>query len=317
MINAFRLSIPFILFLLLLSSGCTKRLPVNFSAPNIGVSSTKLDAELKSLTVSVARPDEATGEIDPGIGVHTGLWKTSLEEAFNRMAIFKDDSPRKVSLAVKILKFDTPSFGAGMTTHTSARYEIIDRSDGSIIFTTDISTSGVVPFDYAFNGLVRIHESINRSVQNNIIEFVQHFQTHAKTNIPAIEKLDQDYHGDMQKKVQQSPISSDQKTAWYTAIQKLEAGNQFQKNGAYDKAIENFQQALTLFRKIGAEEWIATSLGNIGNVYNSRGQYDKAIENYQQALTIARKLGSENMVSKSLMNIEKAKKNIILKEAKE
>ena len=139
----------------------------------------------------------------------------------------------------------------------------------------------------------------------------------AKTNIPAIEKLDQDYHGDMQKKVQQSPISSDQKTAWYTAIQKLEAGNQFQKNGAYDKAIENFQQALTLFRKIGAEEWIATSLGNIGNVYNSRGQYDKAIENYQQALTIARRLGSENMVSKSLMNIEKAKKNIILKEAKE
>ena len=139
----------------------------------------------------------------------------------------------------------------------------------------------------------------------------------AKTNIPAIEKLDQDYHGDMQKKVQQSPISSDQKTAWYTAIQKLEAGNQFQKNGAYDKAIENFQQALTLFRKIGAEEWIATSLGNIGKVYNSRGQYHKAIENYQQALTIARKLGSENMVSKSLMNIEKAKKNIILKEAKE
>jgi hypothetical protein len=33
----------------------------------------------------------------------------------------------------------------------------------------------------------------------------------AKTNIPAIEKLDQDYHGDMQKKVQQSPISSGQK----------------------------------------------------------------------------------------------------------
>jgi predicted negative regulator of RcsB-dependent stress response len=314
--NNFGKFVPLTL-VLLFSFGCASLPPVNFSVPNIGVSSTKLDAELKSLTVSIASPDEDAGEIDPGIGIHTGSWKTALEEAFNKMAIFKDDSPRKVTLAVKILKFDTPSFGAGMTTHTSARYEIIDRSDGSIIFTTDISTSGVVPFDYAFNGLVRIHESINRSVQNNIIEFVQHFQTHAKTNIPAIEKLDQDYHGDMQKKVQQSPISSDQKTAWYTAIQKLEAGNQFQKNGAYDKAIENFQQALTLFRKIGAEEWIATSLGNIGNVYNSRGQYDKAIENYQQALTIARKLGSENMVSKSLMNIEKAKKNIILKEAKE
>jgi hypothetical protein len=179
MINAFRLSIPFILFLLLLSSGCigTKRLPVNFSAPNIGVSSTKLDAELKSLTVSVARPDEATGEIDPGIGVHTGLWKTSLEEAFNRMAIFKDDSPRKVSLAVKILKFGVPRFGAGMTTHASARYEIIDRSDGSIIFTTDISTTGDVPFDYAFAARVRLLESINRSVQNNIIQFLQVLET--------------------------------------------------------------------------------------------------------------------------------------------
>jgi len=179
MINAFRLSIPFILFLLLLSSGCirTKRLPVNFSAPNIGVSSTKLDAELKSLTVSVARPDEATGEIDPGIGVHTGLWKTSLEEAFNRMAIFKDDSPRKVSLAVKILKLGVPRFGAGMTTHASARYEIIDRSDGSIIFTTDISTTGDVPFDYAFAARVRLLESINRSVQNNIIQFLQVLET--------------------------------------------------------------------------------------------------------------------------------------------
>ena len=179
MINAFRLSIPFILFLLLLSSGCigTKRLPVNFSAPNIGVSSTKLDAELKSLTVSIARPDEDAGEIDPGIGTHTGSWKTALEEAFNKMAIFKDDSPRKVTLAVKILKFDTPSFGAGMTTHTSARYEIIDRSDGSIIFTTDISTTGDVPFDYAFAARVRLLESINRSVQNNIIQFLQVLET--------------------------------------------------------------------------------------------------------------------------------------------
>ena len=179
MINAFRLSIPFILFLLLLSSACTKRLPVNFSVPNIGVSSTKLDAELKSLTISVARPDEATGEIDPGIAVHTGLWKTALEEVFNRMAIFKDDSPKKVSLAVKILKFD-PRFA---TTHTSARYEIIDRSDGSIIFTTDIITSGEGPFkldplcNLGCSLGSRAVDGINRSVQNNINQFLQVLET--------------------------------------------------------------------------------------------------------------------------------------------
>jgi len=185
MINNFGKFVPLTL-VLLFSFGCVSLPPVNFSAPNIGVSSTKLDAELKSLTVSVARPDEATGEIDPGIAVHTGLWKTALEEAFNRMAIFKDDSPRKVSLAVKILKFDTPALGVGRTTHASARYEIIDRSSGSIIFTTDVSTSasapptpGVTQFDYAFGiaGVDGVHESINRSVQKNIIQFLQVLET--------------------------------------------------------------------------------------------------------------------------------------------
>ena len=191
MINAFRLSIPFILFLLLLSSGCirTKRLPVNFSAPNIGVSSTKLDAELKSLTISLARPDEAIGKIEVPlvwchgnfcpISLYVGVWKTALEEAFNRMAIFKDDSPKKVSLAVKILKFQTIS--AFPAAHTSARYEIIDRSDGSIIFTTDISTSGEGPFKlepFADDAVgSRSVDGINRSVQKNIIQFLQALET--------------------------------------------------------------------------------------------------------------------------------------------
>ena len=177
--NNFGKFVPLTL-VLLFSFGCVSLPPVNFSAPNIGVSSTKLDAELKSLTVSVARPDEATGEIDPGIAVHTGLWKTALDEAFNRMAIFKDDSPKKVSLAVKILKFDTPALGVGRTTHASARYEIIDRSSGNIIFTTDISTSASAaptPGVIYFAGVDGVHESINRSVQNNIIQFLQVLET--------------------------------------------------------------------------------------------------------------------------------------------
>jgi len=177
--NNFGKFVPLTL-VLLFSFGCASLPPVNFSAPNIGVSSTKLDAELKSLTVSIARPDEATGEIDPGIGVHTGLWKTALEEAFNRMAIFKDDSPKKVSLAVKILKFDPREY---TIIHTSARYEIIDRSDGSIIFTTDISTSGEGPFnldpfcDLGCSMGSRAVDGINRSVQKNIVQFLQVLET--------------------------------------------------------------------------------------------------------------------------------------------
>ena len=176
--NNFGKFVPLTL-VILFSFGCASLPPVNFSVPNIGVSSTKLDAELKSLTVSIARPDEGSGEIDPGIGVHTGSWKTALEEAFNRMAIFKDDSPKKVALAVKILKFQTIS--AFPAAHTSARYEIIDRSDGSIIFTTDISTSGEGPFKlepFADDAVgSRSVDGINRSVQKNIIQFLQALET--------------------------------------------------------------------------------------------------------------------------------------------
>ena len=96
------------------------------------------------------------------------------------MLIFKDDSPKKVSLAVKILKFDTRYFP---TTHTSARYEIIDRSSGSIIFTTDISTSGEGPFKFdPFCDMgcamgSRVVDGLNRSVQKNIIQFLQALET--------------------------------------------------------------------------------------------------------------------------------------------
>jgi len=193
MINNFGKFVPLTL-VLLFSFGCVSLPPVNFSAPNIGVSSTKLDAELKSLTVSIARPGEATGEIRPNhfvrqygefqpypISLYAGLWKTALEEAFNRMVIFKDDSPKKVSLAVKILKFNNrPLFWIA---HTSARYEIIDRSDGSIIFTTDISTSGEGPIkidplcDFGCAMGSRVVDGLNRSVQKNIIQFLQVLET--------------------------------------------------------------------------------------------------------------------------------------------
>ena len=73
--------------------------------------------------------------------------------------------------------------------------------------------------------------------------------------------------------------SSAQNPAMKPAIEKLKAGQQFEKNGQYDKAIVNYQQALTLFRKLGKEDRIATTLASIGTVYFTRGQYDKAIEN--------------------------------------
>ncbi len=92
------------------------------------------------------------------------------------MAVFRDDAPVKLSLSVKILAIDIPSFGASMTTKTIARYELIDRATG-IVYTQDVSASGEVPFNYAFAGVIRARESISRSAQNNIAQFLQALET--------------------------------------------------------------------------------------------------------------------------------------------
>ena len=161
----------------MLLAGCQSMAPLNFSTPNVGYSSTKLDAELRSLTVSLARPDEAKGEIPAGTEAIPQLWQSALQEALDRMAIFKDDGSKKINVSVKILALDAPAFGASMTTTTIARYELIDRANGDIIYSQEISAAGEVPFGYSLVGLVRARESVNRSVQNNISQFLQALET--------------------------------------------------------------------------------------------------------------------------------------------
>lgn len=159
-------------------SGCGSIPPMNFSVPNVGVSQKKIDAELKSMTVTLARPDEKTGNMPAGMEqMVPQLWQTALTESLNRMTVFQDDASKKVNISVKILKLDLPNGGFSMTTATAARYEIMDRKTGDIIFTQDISSSGTTPLDYAFMGVARARESINRAVQNNITQFLQALET--------------------------------------------------------------------------------------------------------------------------------------------
>lgn len=160
-------------------SGCETIPPMAFSVPNVGVSTKKIDAEVKSLTVTVARQDEAKGDI-PFWVTREGVpqqWATALIEALNKMTIFQDDAQKKLNLSVKILKFEPPMGGASMTTETIARYELTDRKTGDIVFTQDVSASGTTPFDYAFAGVIRARESMNRAVQNNITTFLQALET--------------------------------------------------------------------------------------------------------------------------------------------
>ncbi len=48
------------------------------------------------------------------------MWQNALTEALNKMAVFRDDAPVKLSLSVKILAIDIPSF-RGIDDHKDDR----------------------------------------------------------------------------------------------------------------------------------------------------------------------------------------------------
>ncbi len=61
--------------------------------------------------------------------------------------------------------------------------------------------------------------------------------------------------------------------------------------GQYQKALDYFEQALQIHRKTGNRKEEATTLHNAAQVYNDWGQYQKALEMFEKALTINRQLG--------------------------
>ena len=88
----------------IITAGCaTPPAPLNFSVPDVGVSSKKIEAEVKAITVTLARPDEKKGDMPLGMEGITNFWKEALQESLDRMAIFKDDAKTKVSIQVKRL----------------------------------------------------------------------------------------------------------------------------------------------------------------------------------------------------------------------
>ena len=160
----------FILVPLLLMSACTAIPPVDFTVQDVGMVRGRKDVDLKSLTVGFA-PQKQQKTIEANASIPP-LWKEALTDALNRSLIFKDDAPVKANLSVRIVEFDIPSAGGEMTTKISAIYELIDRKNGDLLFGELIESEGIVPFDYAFMGVVRMVESWNRAVRNNIASFI-------------------------------------------------------------------------------------------------------------------------------------------------
>ena len=81
----------------------------------------------------------------------------------------------------------------------------------------------------------------------------------------------------------------DHKEAQGVALGNL--GNAYRNLGEVTRAIEYYQQWLTIAREIDDRRGEGNALGNLGNAYADQGEVTRAIEYYQQYLTIARAIG--------------------------
>jgi len=155
--------------LLLFLTSCSTIPPADFTLQEIP-SVSKKDAEMVSITVGYEAKKR-------GMKIETNhlvppAWQTALEDAINRSLIFSDDQERKFSLSVRIYHFDLPAAGITMVSDCGAIYEVLDRNSGDVVFSERIYTSGSVPMNYDFVGVVRASESINRCARNNIRDFL-------------------------------------------------------------------------------------------------------------------------------------------------
>ncbi len=164
-----------LVFLAIILQGCVSAPPVNFTVQDVGMVSNRKNVEMKSLTIGFA-PQTQQKKVEENwtltFATIPPLWKEALQDALNRSLIFTDDANTKVSVSVRITQFDMPWVGSAMTTKVGAIYEIVDRSNGDLLFGEEIASEGVVPFDYAFVGATRAVESWSRAVRNNISDFI-------------------------------------------------------------------------------------------------------------------------------------------------
>jgi hypothetical protein len=153
-------------------AACNPMPPFNFAPQFSRPSQAKIDADLRSVSVTLANPEETTGRMPPDAAMVPPIWRDAIQDAINKSGLFDDDSHRRVNIVVKVLKMDIPGVGITFETTVDAHYQIIDRKDGEAIFDQVISSTGSVPADWAFVGAIRRREAINRAVQNNIATFM-------------------------------------------------------------------------------------------------------------------------------------------------
>jgi tetratricopeptide (TPR) repeat protein len=83
-------------------------------------------------------------------------------------------------------------------------------------------------------------------------------------------------------------------------------GNDFFRDGKYDRAIKSWEKALQIGKEEKIDEVIVNSLMNIGTAYNIKKEWDKAVQYFHQCLELERKKGNTAQIAECLMKIADA-----------
>jgi CHAT domain-containing protein/tetratricopeptide (TPR) repeat protein len=83
-------------------------------------------------------------------------------------------------------------------------------------------------------------------------------------------------------------------------------GSIYSALGEKQKALDHYNQALSILRVAGNPSSVATILNNIGSIYSALGENQKALEYYNQALAISVAAGNRPTGAKTLTNMGQA-----------
>ncbi|TYQ30603.1 tetratricopeptide repeat protein [Pseudanabaena sp. UWO310] len=86
----------------------------------------------------------------------------------------------------------------------------------------------------------------------------------------------------------------------------IQLGSTYHRLSEFNQAINFYDQALSVARKLGDRNGEASSLCNLGSTYDALGQYQQAIQFYQLSLEIFKEIGDHNGEAISLNNLGNA-----------
>lgn len=153
-------------------TGCAIQ-PLDFSVNenDLAISKQKINAELKSISVTLSDAGTDETRFAGGTGRVISPFKNALEDALVRKAIFDDEARSKVSITVKLKEFEmTDLFGNNFK--TVAAYSVIERKTGRKIYSTEVTSFANPSSSAPLGGQARVREILNLSLRNNIKDFI-------------------------------------------------------------------------------------------------------------------------------------------------